>query len=55
MYRSHTAKLTPPVKPKILSRSGGANTSYPRIDLVKFGAYSSMFSNTYKNRFLRSH
>ena len=35
-----------PVKLKTFSRSGGVKTSAKRTDFEKFGAYSSMTSNT---------
>lgn len=36
---------TPPVSPKILSRSGGVRTSLPTTDFLKPGAYFSTQSN----------
>jgi hypothetical protein len=40
------AKLTPLVRPKMLSRSGGVSTSIPTILSVKPGAYSSILEKT---------
>ena len=40
------AELTPPVRPNILSRSGGVSTSLPTTSCLNPGAYSSMQSNT---------
>jgi hypothetical protein len=41
-----TAKLTPPVRPKMFSRSGGVSTSIPTILSVNPGAYSSILEKT---------
>jgi len=40
--------ITPPVIPKMRSKSGGASTSYPKMLCSNPGAYSSICWNTYK-------
>lgn len=41
---------TPPVRPKILSRSGGARISLPITEDLNPGAYCSTQSNTIRNK-----